>query len=165
MEERVKKLEVVTERLMRRARKHVTGLITPYPISSATFGEKVEGPILRYMFPCDGTIIKAMMNLESKPKKWVSVNIKIFNNQKSFIKGFMVEKRLIAVQPNLPVEAGDCLEVSIVPSPEDIVKEVWISFLWTPAMKDVEAKSFLISELENDISEERELITDELPSM
>jgi len=165
MEDRVKKLEKVTERLMRRARKHVTGLITPYPISSAMFGEKVEGPILRYMFPCDGVIIKAMMNLEAKPKKWVAVNIKIFNGQKLTVKGFTVDKKLIAIKPNIPVEAGDCFEVSLNPSPEDVVKEVWISFLWSPAMKDIEAKSFLISELENGLSEERQLITNELSSV
>lgn len=165
MEDRVKKLEKITERLMRRSRKHVTGLITPYPISSATFGEKIEGPVLRYMFPCDGTIIKAMMNLETKPKKWVAVNIKIFNEKRNSIKGFTVDKKLISIKPNLPVEAGDCLEVSIVPSSEDVVKEVWISFLWSPAMKDVEAKSFLISELEDGLSKERKLITDELSSV
>jgi hypothetical protein len=153
MENRVKKLERVTERLMRRATKKVVGLITPYPISSSVVGEKVEGTILRYMFPCDGVITKGMVNLVNKPKKWVSINIKMFNESRSIIKGFNIEKKTLTVQPNIPVEAGGCLEISIVPSPEDIVQEVWISFLWTPAMKDVTAKSFLISEIENDLSE------------
>jgi hypothetical protein len=160
MEERVKKLETITTRLMRRAHKHVVGLITPYPISNSVAGEKVEGVILRYMFPCNGTITKGMINLITKPKKWVSINIKIFNDSTSSIKGFTVEKKSMTVEPNLPVKAGDCLELSLVTSPEDIVKEVWISFLWAPSMKDVTAKSFLISELENDILDGERLITD-----
>jgi hypothetical protein len=160
MEERIKKLEIVSERLMRRARKHVVGLITPYPISNAVFGEKVEGAILRYMFPCDGVIIKGMVNLVTKPKKWVSVNVKLFSDARSIIKGFTIEKKTLTIQPNIPVTAGDCLEISIAASPEDVVKEVWISFLWTPSMKDVTAKSFLISELEDDISNRKALITE-----
>jgi len=160
MEDRLNKLEKATERLMRRARKHVVGLITPYPISNAVIGDKVEGVILRYMFPCNGTITKIAVNLGTKPKAWVSVNVKIFNGAKFSIKGFMLDKKLSFMTPKLPVESGDCLELSLVSSPEDVVKEVWISFLWSPAMKDVEAKRFLISELENDISEERQLITE-----
>jgi hypothetical protein len=160
MEDRVKKLEIISQRLMRRAHKKVVGLITPYPISNAVFGEKVEGPILRYMFPCSGVITKGMVNLVTKPKKWVSVNVKLFNESKSAIKGFTTEKRALTFEPALSVEAGDCLEISLVPSPEDTVKEVWISFLWTPSMKDITAKGFLISELEDDLSNEKALITE-----
>lgn len=154
MEDRVKKLETITTRLMRRARKKATGLITPYPISNAAFGEKVEGVILRYMFPCDGSIVKGMVRFSEKPKKWHSVNIKVFGDTNSYIKGFMVEKKKMSVEPNLPVSAGDCLEISLTSSTEDTAKEVWISFLWTPSIKEVTAKSFLISELENDLLEE-----------
>ena len=160
MEDRIKKLEVTTKRLMLRARKHVVGLITPYPISNSVVGENVEGTILRYMFPCDGTITKGMVNLITKPKKWVSLNIKLFNETNSIIKGFNTDKKTLTVEPNIPVKAGDCLEIALVPSPEDVVKEVWIAFLWTPAMKDVTAKSFLISELEDDLSEGKRLITE-----
>ena len=159
MEDRLKKLEIVTQRLMRRASKRIVGLITPYPISNSVIGDKVEGPILRYMFPCSGTITKAMMRLETKPKKWVSINIKLFNEKGSIIKGFMVEKKLATISLDIEVDAGDCLETALVPSPEDLVKEVWISFLWSPAMKDVEAKSYLISELEDGISN-KALITE-----
>jgi len=153
MESRIKKLEVVTERLMRRARKKATGLITPYPISNAVIGEKVEGTILRYMFPCEGTIVKGMVRFNKKPKQWNSINIKVFGDTNSFIKGFTVEKKKMAVALELNVEAGDCMEIAVKSSSEDTVEEVWISFLWVPAVKEVTAKSFLIAELENDLLE------------
>ena len=160
-ESRIKKLEVITQRLMRRAHKHIVGLITPYPISNSVVGDKIGGVILRYMFPCSGTITKGMVNLINKPKKWVSINVKLFNENKSTVKGFTVDRRMVTVEPNIPILAGDCLEVSLTTSSEDTVSEIWIAFLWTPSMKDVNAKSFLISEIENDILNEEALITDE----
>lgn len=152
--DRIKNLETITTRLMRRARKKATGLITPYPISGAFFGDKVEGVVLCYMFPCDGNIVKGMIRFKEKPKKWHSINIKIFNDTKSSIKGFMIEKSKLTIEPNLNIKAGDCLEISLRSSDEDIATEVWISFLWIPSIKEVMAKSFLIADLENDLLEE-----------
>ena len=159
MEERIKRLETITTRLARRAQKRIVGLVTPYPISNALFGEKVEGVILRYLFPCDGKITKGMIMLGAKPKKWVSVNVKIFNEQNMEIKGFMIERKTISVKPDLSLKSGDCLEVSLTCSPEEVVNEVWISFLWIPIVNEVEAKSFLIQELEDDI--QKGLLTEE----
>jgi hypothetical protein len=149
MEERIAQLELITNRLMRRAHKKITGIVTPYPISSAAIGDKVEGVILRYMFPCEGKITKGMIKLGDKPKKWVSINIKLFNDSTSSIKGFMLEKKSLSIEPALDVTAGDCIEVSVVPNVEDVVTEVWISLLWKPSIREIEAKSFLITELED----------------
>ena len=152
---RVEDLEMITKRLMRRVSKRVAVLITPYPISNAVFGERVEGPILRYMFPCDGIITKGIVRLGVKPKSPIILNIKMFNDSKSASKGFTVDKRSLSIEPNLPVVAGDCLEISLDPKVE-VVTEIWISFLWKPTVKDVEAKSYLMEEIENDLSKKEE---------
>ena len=151
--ERIEKLEMVTTRLMRRAVKKSIALITPYPISNAVFGEQVKGPILRYMFPCDGIISKGYIRLGQKPKTPVTLGVKLFNDIGSSARGFALEKKSFSIQPNLPVLAGDCLEISLDPGNE-IVTEIWVSFLWRPGIKDVEAKSYLIEELENDLQTE-----------
>lgn len=156
---RVEHLERVTQRLMRRAGKRTVALITPYPISNAVFGEKVSGPILRYMFPCDGIVTKGIVRLGIKPKSSVMLDIKMFNELKSVSKGFAIEKRFLSIEPNLPVVAGDCLEISLEPG-EETVTEIWISFLWKPTVKDVEAKSFLMEEIEDDLfKKEEKLLT------
>jgi len=157
---RIERLETITERLMRRAGKRATALITPYPISNAVFGEKVEGPILRYMFPCDGIVTKGFVRLGKKPKTNIVLGVKMFNETGSSSKGFSLEKKFLGIQPNLPVIAGDCLEVSVI-SPDEPVTEIWIAFLWKPSIKDVEAKSFLIEELEDDL--QKRSMTKELP--
>ena len=152
---RVEDLEMITKRLMRRVSKRVVVLITPYPISNAVFGEKVEGPILRYMFPCEGIITKGIVRLGVKPKSPIILNIKMFNDSKSASKGFAVDKRSLSIEPDLPVVAGDCLEISLDPGVETVT-EIWISFLWKPTVKDVEAKSYLMEEIEDDLSKKEE---------
>jgi hypothetical protein len=156
MEKRIKSLEMITERLMRRSTKHTVGLITPYPISNAVFGDGIKGPVLRYMFPCSGVVSKGLVKLGSKPKVPVMLFIKVFNEQKSEAKGIAIDKRFFSIEPNLSVSAGDCLEVVLEPS-DEVVTEIWLSFLWKPEMKDVEAKSFLIEELENDLLKKKAL--------
>ncbi len=58
----------------------------------------------------------------------------------------------MVVSPNTPVKGGDCLDISIEPGSE-LVTEVWVSFLWVPSVKDIEAKSYLIEELEKLLTE------------
>ncbi len=159
MEDRVKKLETITQRLMRRAGKRAVALITPYPISNAVFGDALKGTIFRYMFPCEGVITVGVLRLGEKPKKRVIVNILLFNETGSSSKGFSVEKKIMTVQPNIKVVAGDCLEVSLDPL-DEVVTEVWVSLLWRPTIKNTEVKSFLIEELEDDLSK-RSLITEQ----
>jgi len=159
MEERVNKLEKITARLMRRAGKRMSAFITPYPISNAVFGEKLEGPVLRYMFPCDGTITKGYIRLGNKPKKSIAFEIRMFNEDASTTKGFTVDKRFLFVKPEIPVFAGDCLEIKISPD-EEIVTEVWIAFLWKPTVNNTEVKDFLIEEMENDLQKRKKSLTE-----
>lgn len=150
-ETRISFIETIITRLIRRAKKTTRALVTPYPISNAVFGDKVEGAILRYMFPCDGVISKGFIKLGVKPKTTIILDMKIFNSTSSNTKGFVLYKIAEAVDINIPVKAGDCMEIVLHPEPAEIVTEVWLSFLWKPTTSDVETKSFLISELENDI--------------
>lgn len=156
--DRIEKLETITKRLMRRASKHTNALITPYPISSATFGADIEGPILRYMFPCDGVVSKGLIRVSPKPKVGIGIEAKIFNGIRSISKGFTMDKVLLVIEPNLTVVAGDCLELSLISEEAQATVEVWVSFLWKPSIKNVEVKSFLIEELENDISKKEALL-------
>ena len=150
--EKIDRLEMIVNRLMRRASKRSFALITPYPISSASFGDDIKGSILRYMFPCDGIITKGFVRLGTKPKEGVSIEVKMSNDAGSAVKGFTLDKRLLGIDPDLKVIAGDCLDISVI-SGTDPVKEIWVSFLWKPTVSDVEAKSYLIADLEKAIEE------------
>ena len=156
MEDRLDKLELITKRLARRAKTHSKAIISPYPISNAVFGEKVEGTVMRYMFPCEGTITKGAIDLGKKPKQDVSVTISMIGKESGKSVTAIMTKRREIVVPNIDVSTFDQLTVSISyknEKPEDAITEFWASLLWIPSVKDVVAKSFLIEELENDILE------------
>ena len=153
-QERISFIELVVTRLARRARKKAIALITPYPISNAVFGKDVRGVILRYMFPCEGTITKGLIVLGRKPDTGVSIGVKISNDIHVDSKGYIITRKSLLVEPGISVDSGDRLEISINPVTEkDIVTEAWTSFLWIPSVRDIEAKSFLIDELEEGLLE------------
>ena len=149
--ERLDKLELVVTRLARRSRKTAQAILTPYPISNAVIGESLDGVILRYMFPCSGTITNGYLMLDKKPKDGVEIDIRVFNNDVSESKGFTVDKRSLNVDTELSVKPGDCLEITLTKLGESVVKEVWVSMLWVP--KSGNAQQFLIEDLEKQIEE------------
>ncbi len=167
MEAKIKQLEIITQRLMRRSKRVARAMITPYPISNAVIGDKVDGVILRYMFPCKGKIVKGGIDFGKKPKQEVTVTISLFGAELGGSRSFVLTKRRVAVEPNLNVEALDKLEVSISyqsEKPENDITEVWASLLWIPSVADVDIKNFLIEELENDYIEESEGLNKQLSS-
>lgn len=148
--ERIDYLELIVKRLLRRSSKRAIALITPYPISSASFGDDIKGSILRYMFPCDGIVTKGFIRLGEKPKEFITVDVKMSNDAGAVSKEFVLDRRLLSIEPNLDVKAGDCLDISVIAGTSP-VKEIWVSFLWRPSISDIEAKSYLIEDLEKNI--------------
>ncbi len=153
-EKRISHIERIVARLTRRSRKHTSAIITPYPISHCAVGEDVKGEILRYMFCAEGQIVKGMLQLNAKPKQGVKVTINVSNETEERERSYIMHKRTVTVEPNIPVSPGDKLIVSITPligdeEKKDKVSEIWVSFLWMPHTRDVEIKNFLIEEIEN----------------
>ncbi len=156
-EKRIAFIERVVTRLSRRARKTATAVTSPYPISNAVFGDKVEGVVLRYMFPCEGEITKGAIDLGKKPKQGITVNVSIMGEETGESKDFVLTRRRLSIEPNIKVNTFDRLTVTISytsEKPENDLTEFWASLLWVPTSKSAVAKSFLIKELENDMAEE-----------
>ena len=155
-EKRIAFIERVVTRLARRARTTAKAMITPYPISNAVFGEDVGGPVLRYMFPCTGTLTKGLIEIGKKFKEVALVIIDVRNVAHSTSREYIMDRDRFIAEPQIEVDAGDQLTITVLPNnKEDKIEEVWISFLWVPSVKEVKIKSFLIDELENDLLEEK----------
>jgi hypothetical protein len=160
MEERIKKLELITTRLSRRSKTHAKTLISPYPISNAVFGDAITGTILTYMFPCDGKIVKSAIDLGKKPRQEVYISISMMGKESGESVTMIMSKRRESIEPNIIVSMFDKLTIAVsykVEKPEDALTEIWTSLLWVPTVKDVVAKSYLIEELENDILEKQQM--------
>jgi len=156
-EKRIDFIEKMITRLSRRQRKKTVALITPYPISNAVIGDEVKGVVLRYMFPCEGVITKGVIDLGKKPKQEVAITFALMGDETGTSKVFVLTKKRLVIKPDIKASAFDRLTISISyksEKPEDAVTEFWTSFLWVPTVKDVEVKSYLIDELENDLLEE-----------
>lgn len=149
-EKRIKDLELVTKRLARRAVKKSVVMIPPSVASGYMFGTDVRGPILGFMFPCEGTITKAMIRLNDKPKGSPTVDVQAYIGDTIQSISVPLTKRVNAVDIDYKVTAGDCVSISINPSDEQLLSEVWASLLWKPTVKDMEAKNFLINELDGE---------------
>lgn len=144
--ERIDFIEKVITRLARRSAQVATAIITPFPISNAVVGDDVRGVILRYVFPCKGKIVSGYVKLDKIPRVGAAINVRVFNDLTSELRSVIVNKRIYSVKTDLDVFPGDCLEVSI--KSEDVLKEVWISMLWTPDKSVVDIHSVLIDELD-----------------
>jgi len=151
IEKRVKKLEIITERLTRKAKKKMTSaMITPYPISNCAMGEDVHGPILKYMFSERGVIGKGLIKFDKKLKSGVIVTVTLNRDEGSQSKSFVANGNQLMVELGLEVYKWDRITVIIVPNdPEDEkLNEVWVAFSWTPYVGEATVKSFLIDQLE-----------------
>lgn len=152
--ERLNKLETVVTRLARRATEKKKVLLTPFPIANAVFGN-VRGRILSYMFNTSGTITKGCIWMDKKLKEGARIRIELLNDEGGGTKEYILNRREIIVSPNEPVRPFDRLSIFLIPNdPEEVIKECWISFLWVPTVKDVNAKSYLMKEIEKDVLQE-----------
>ena len=154
MEDKLKRLEIISKRFERKT-KNVSkkAMITPIPVSSIVFGDEVKGDILKYMFSCQGKITKAAIDLGKKPKFYVSTTFSISNEANGNSKVVTIDRKRIVVDLDIEVKEFDKLTVFISyksEKPEDNLTEASVSFLWIPTIKDIEVRSFLISDLEKE---------------
>lgn len=148
MEDRIKKLEKISERLIRRSQKVAKAIIMPSPISGGV-SNVVGGEIaFEFMSPCKGTISNAVVKICSKPEGNPFAEILIIkgiNTQKQIIS---IDKELVIFPMSVDVDAGDLVSALIVASVEHPINQAWVSMLWTPTVSDAKVKQFLIDELE-----------------
>jgi len=157
-EKRISWIETVVSRLARRSRKQTTVIVTPYPISNCVSGEDVKGDILKYMFCAKGTISKGLIVLDKRPATGVVIGITLANDMGGSSHSYVLTKKTSMIDPKVEVFSGDRLSVSVNPidAEKDKVSEVWLSFMWTPDVKDTTMKQVLIDSLDEalDVPEE-----------
>ena len=154
--EKIDKLEKMVQRLARRAHKQTSALITPVPISNCVIGEEIKGDILKYMFPCPGVINKGGIFLNAKPKEGATIILTIENDLGGNSRSYQITRRNLLFEPDIGVDTWDRLTASFstVNPEEDKMTEVWIALLWTPTVKDVMIKNYLINQLDGGLNAE-----------
>ena len=151
LEEQMKFVDIMLERLNRKKEKIAKGLITPFPISNFV-DFPVEGVVLKYMFPVNGQLLFGGMFIEKLPKDGVDIlfNLQTSNNLGTYrTESMFTKSNTFTIRPNIDIRSGNKLTVSVIPKIEGSeVSGVWTSLLWIPAMKELAIKKILIDELE-----------------
>ena len=156
LEPRLDKIEKMITRLGRRAVKQTSALITPIPISNCVIGEEVKGDVLKYLFPCPGVINKGGIFISPKPKNGATIILTIENELGGSSKSYQITKQSSLLELNMEINTWDRLTVSfyVVNPVEDKITEVWAALLWTPTVKDVTIKNYLIDNLDSSLNDE-----------
>lgn len=143
-EKRIAYIEEAVAKLCKVPFRKVTALITPYPITASVDGNHV-GPFFDFMFPCNGKIVKAAVDVGTKPKVPIELTAEISNSEGGLSNTFIISNNRIIVEPDIPVRTFDKLTLSMyhTEETEKFVRKLNISLLWIPHVKSVEVKNFL----------------------
>jgi len=149
LEDQMKHADIILSRLNRRKRKVAKGLITPYPISSfADF--PVDGIVLRYMFPVDGELLFGGMFVDQMPKEGVDITFDLsLANNTSRSESMFTKSNVFTVRPNIEIDSGSRLTVSVVARVEGSeLSGIWTSLLWVPKVSELIVRKVLVDELD-----------------
>jgi len=135
------------DNLYKRAGKYVVGALPPVPVFDYVTAPELEtGVVLRRLFPGPGMISKGAMFIEEYLDKGeATITVEVFGPLGGSNVKLPTRQQMITVTPNLPVDAGFRLVVSI--DPPGLVKGVWTSFLLEVGWRQCKTEKFLLEEL------------------
>lgn len=126
--QKLAKVERVNERLRRHVPRKIVGVMPPVPLSVWVDKPDAESVILRWMITVDGIVSKiAIYAGKFDGKTPVVATARIENDAMAQSANFHIKPATQIATINLPVKAGDRLEVSVA-EPERI-GDVWIGML------------------------------------
>lgn len=137
LEEDVKRLNKVVERISKRPPPQRKLFVTPYPI----FGYEeapVDGVVFRGLFYVDGTITGGAISIDEMPEGGVVLSAIIKDGDGERAVSFGVKRNTVNIDKAVEVSAGSKVIIKATPAnPEKEVKGVWTSLLWAPSIKNL----------------------------
>lgn len=130
--------------ILPRVRKRVIGAIPPIPIDEFVEEPDENGIILRKFFVLKGIIKNGLMRVGELPKQAPTLTITIETD----MGGSHVDvplKQVMSVSPNLPVEPGHRMTISV--SPAEDVKNIWLGFLLEPILSEMSVQKQLLEQV------------------
>jgi len=139
MENRIKVLERTVARLVRRKRKNMKVIQSPYPMICT-------GP-MSCMFPSNGVWNKLVVKLLKVPKGGATIVCKIDADGEAYTRDPI--KEVFIKDLSMDIKVGHLVRAWVEPVVEDEeIGDYFISLLWTPTIKEGTIRKFLIDDLE-----------------
>ena len=124
----------------------VVAAIPPIPIFEYADAPDDEGVILRKIFPGKGVITKGCLYIEEYVKEGpVNIRVQVEGAGGGNHAMFETKDKLVVVEPNLPVDAGSRLTLSVL-EPENI-NGIWIAFMYEVGMQGAGKEMFVLDQL------------------
>jgi len=133
---RVRTLDLIAKREARQKakKKTLTGILFPYPIMG--YGKPGEdGVVFRAIFPCDGTIINAVVEVEGALTDQDNppvVTAQLTIESDVYDRQFEIRKKVSDIEIDLPVLRGAKLQIEA----DKRLEGVWVGLLFVPAVSD-----------------------------
>ena len=140
---RVKALEAVTLRQARlkAKKKTITGILFPYPISG--YGQPSEDEVVfRAIFPCDGTIVSAIVEVEgalTDQDNPPTITAQLTIEKDVYDRQFEIRKKVSDIELGLPIMKGSKLLIRA----DMRLEGVWTGLLFIPAVSDAVIKKIV----------------------
>ncbi len=148
-EKRISLIEGIISRLSRRARKVVTAITPPIPISTCALGDNISGCVLKSLL-FSGTITKGIIKIEDLPKGGVEIVIEISNSGIKTAKSYKMDKSIFMVDLNIGVANGSLLSVYVKTlNIDEVINEVLLTMLWVPDRKSTNVENYIIDDLDS----------------
>jgi len=161
VDRKLKIVEIVINRMMRRLHKRIVTVMPPVPVSFFRATPDEDGIIFKWMCPGDATLSAASMFVgEYEDKELVEFGIVKAGDSTGNIFTFKTHKELTNIAVNLKIDQGDRITLRCM-EPEK-VRNIWIAYLITFEMKDASKKTYLLDTILADVEEETEEITEGL---
>lgn len=153
VEQRVKHLEVVVERLVKRSLGSKAFIkMPPMLISGHCYEPDSEGFIARGFIPVKGKVIRLCIGIGEMPEEG-SVVLQVFlqDQRKSDRLTIEMSKNFFLENVDYPIEAGTAIILKAKPREDGQFnfKNIWYSVLYSMQEKIYSTEKLLISELEN----------------
>jgi len=151
-------VEEVLRSLLRRNNARSVAMIPPMPFSLVVDRPDEVGTVMRYMFPADGTVVRASVFIEhmplddkKKPMREVPIFIKIFGSTRTMTHEILVKRFPTSVDLDYPVSTGTRMEVSFASNLD--VSGIWIGMLYRISPSFNEVKRVLTTDLERELED------------
>lgn len=148
LEKQMEHVDRILKQYSHRLHKTITGVITPFPISSYS-ETPIDDVVLRYMFSAEGKVIVGGIFIDNMPKTGVDITTIVHRGDSVSSKTFFSKRQSTIINPDVDVKVGDRLIIKVeTVKLEEVVSGIWTAFTWTPKVKDAMIKQFLIEDLE-----------------
>jgi len=144
----------------RRLHKTIVGVMPPSPIFNYVEEVPEDGILLRCILPGHGRIIRGCLCVEEYlDDKTVSFVAEVHGSSGMVSHVFDTRKKLLLVEPNLSVAAGDRLVLRTEVPPR--VRRVWSGFLFEFEIRDMAKEHYLIDQFESLVKGEEDASKDQ----